>query len=88
VPPRDDRGGILVAGSTLPWLRRTPGPSPFPLAATNLAEGRVIKPFELSFPVQFAYYVVYPESKTVMPKVRVLSVGSRRKPMQQALQSL
>jgi hypothetical protein len=31
----------------------------------------VIKPFELSFPVEFAYYVVYPDSKTVMPKVGV-----------------
>lgn len=41
------------------------------LAAMDLAEGRVVKPFELSFPVEFAYYVVYPESKAVMPKVGV-----------------
>jgi hypothetical protein len=32
----------------------------------------VVKPFELSFPVEFAYYIVYPESKTLTPKVDVL----------------
>jgi LysR family glycine cleavage system transcriptional activator len=41
------------------------------IAAADLAEGRVVKPFELSFPVEFAYYIVYPESKTLTPKVDV-----------------
>jgi LysR family glycine cleavage system transcriptional activator len=41
------------------------------LAAMDLAEGRLIKPFELSLAVAFAYSVVYPDSKTVMPKVGV-----------------
>jgi LysR family glycine cleavage system transcriptional activator len=41
------------------------------LAAVDLAQGRIFKPFELSLPVEFAYYVVYPESKTVMPKVDI-----------------
>ena len=39
------------------------------IAAADLAEGRVVKPFELTSPLEFAYYVVYPESKTLMPKV-------------------
>jgi LysR family transcriptional regulator, glycine cleavage system transcriptional activator len=41
------------------------------IAAADLAEGRVVKPFELSSPVDFAYYIVYPESKTLMPKVEL-----------------
>ena len=41
------------------------------IAAADLAEGRVVKPFELTLPLEFAYYIVYPESKTLMPKVDV-----------------
>lgn len=41
------------------------------IAAADLAEGRVIKPFELTLPLEFAYYIVYPESKTLMPKVEL-----------------
>jgi LysR family glycine cleavage system transcriptional activator len=41
------------------------------IAAADLAEGRVIKPFELTRPLEFAYYIVCPESKTLMPKVDV-----------------
>jgi LysR family glycine cleavage system transcriptional activator len=39
------------------------------IAAADLAEGRVVRPFELGFPVDFAYYLVYPESKRDLPKV-------------------
>jgi LysR family transcriptional regulator, glycine cleavage system transcriptional activator len=39
------------------------------IASVDLAEGRVLKPFELTLPLDFAYYIVYPESKTLMPKV-------------------
>jgi hypothetical protein len=31
----------------------------------------VVAPFELSLPLSLAYYVVYPESKTLTPKVGV-----------------
>jgi LysR family transcriptional regulator, glycine cleavage system transcriptional activator len=39
------------------------------IAAADLAEGRVVKPFELTLPLEFAYYIVTPESKGLMPKV-------------------
>lgn len=39
------------------------------IAAADLAEGRVVKPFEVTLPLEFAYYIVYPESKTLIPKV-------------------
>ncbi|MCI0429175.1 MAG: transcriptional regulator GcvA [Rhodospirillales bacterium] len=42
------------------------------IAAADLAEGRVVKPFELTLPLAFGYYIVYPESKTLMPKVDLL----------------
>jgi len=41
------------------------------IATVDLAERRVVKPFELTLPLEFAYYIVYPESKTLMPKVDV-----------------
>ncbi len=41
------------------------------IAAADLAEGRVVKPFELNYPVEFAYYIVYPETKSLVPKVEV-----------------
>jgi LysR family glycine cleavage system transcriptional activator len=39
------------------------------IAAADLSAGRVVRPFELSFPVDFAYYLVYPETKQSLPKV-------------------
>ena len=39
------------------------------IAAADLAAGRVVKPFELTLPLEPAYFIVYPESKKVMPKV-------------------
>ena len=39
------------------------------LAAADLAAGRLLRPFELSVPVDFAYYVVAPKAKLNLPKV-------------------
>ena len=41
------------------------------LAAADLAEGRLVKPFEGSLPVDFAYYIVCPDSKLKLRKVSV-----------------
>ncbi len=41
------------------------------LAADDLAAGRLVRPFELSVSVDFAYYVVYPPDKIDVPKVRL-----------------
>ena len=39
------------------------------LAAADLAAGRLIKPFDLSMPAEYAYYVVCPEATAERPKV-------------------
>jgi LysR family glycine cleavage system transcriptional activator len=39
------------------------------LAAVDLAEGRLVRPFEAVLPVDFAYYTVCPESRAELPKV-------------------
>jgi LysR family transcriptional regulator, glycine cleavage system transcriptional activator len=39
------------------------------LTAVDLAEGRLVKPFGTSVPVDFAYYVVCPEAKLALRKV-------------------
>ena len=39
------------------------------IAAADLAAGTVVKPFELSFPVGFAHYLVCPAGKAKLPKV-------------------
>lgn len=39
------------------------------LASNDLAEGRLVRPFEVSLPVEAAYYVVYPESYAGRKKV-------------------
>ena len=39
------------------------------LVADDLAAGRLIKPFDLSFPVSFAYYVVCPETSADQPRI-------------------
>jgi LysR family transcriptional regulator, glycine cleavage system transcriptional activator len=66
--PRFDQSSMVLEAAA---LGRGIALAKSTLAAMDLAEGRLIKPFELSFPVEFAYYVVYPDSKTVMPKVGV-----------------
>lgn len=41
------------------------------IAAADLAEGRVIMPFELTHPLEFAYFMVHPEGKARVPKVEL-----------------
>ncbi len=40
------------------------------LVADALAEGRLVRPFDVSLPVEFAYYVVCPEDLAESPKVK------------------
>jgi len=40
------------------------------LVADALAAGRLVRPFRLSLPAEFAYYFVYPERVAAHPKVR------------------
>jgi LysR family glycine cleavage system transcriptional activator len=42
------------------------------LVADDLAAGRLVRPFELSLPAGFAYYVVYPPRALKRPKVKAL----------------
>ncbi len=39
------------------------------LAAADLAAGRLVKPFDISMPAEYAYYVVCPEATAERPKV-------------------
>ncbi len=39
------------------------------LARDDLASGRLIRPFEVTLPVNFAYYLVYPEETADRPKI-------------------
>lgn len=39
------------------------------LAADDLAAGRLVRPFELSVPVDFGYHIVFPEEKAEIPKI-------------------
>ncbi len=39
------------------------------LAADDLSAGRLVQPFDLSFPVNFAYHVICPESSADRPRV-------------------
>jgi LysR family glycine cleavage system transcriptional activator len=41
------------------------------LADADVAAGRLVRPFDVTVPVNFAYYVVYPETKAALPKVRL-----------------
>jgi LysR family glycine cleavage system transcriptional activator len=40
------------------------------LVADDLAAGRLVRPFELSLPAGFAYYVVYPQRALQRPSVK------------------
>ena len=40
------------------------------LVADELASGRLVKPFDVSLPVEFAYYVVSPEATKGRPKIK------------------
>jgi LysR family glycine cleavage system transcriptional activator len=48
------------------------------LADADVAAGRLVRPFDVSVPVNFAYYVVYPETKAALPKVRLFHDWLRR----------
>jgi LysR family glycine cleavage system transcriptional activator len=48
------------------------------LADADVAAGRLVRPFDVSVPVNFAYYVVYPEAKAALPKVRLFHDWLRR----------
>ena len=64
--PRFDQSSLVleaaVLGQGIALAKST-------IASDDLAAGRVVKPFELTLPLEFAYYIVCPESKTLMPKV-------------------
>jgi LysR family glycine cleavage system transcriptional activator len=66
--PRFNQSGLVleaaVLGQGIALAKST-------IAAADLAAGRVVTPFGLTLPLDLAYYIVYPESKTLMPKVGV-----------------
>ncbi len=39
------------------------------LAADDLAAGRLVRPFAIALPVNFAYYLVYPKTNAEVPKI-------------------
>ncbi len=43
------------------------------LAAQDIQKGRLAKPFDLTLPVDFAYYLAYPQSKANLGKVKKFS---------------
>jgi len=43
------------------------------LAAGDLASGRLVKPFEVALPANFAYYIVYPPAAAEQPKVKAFA---------------
>jgi LysR family transcriptional regulator, glycine cleavage system transcriptional activator len=48
------------------------------LADADVAAGRLVRPFDVKVPVNFAYYVVYPEAKAALPKVQLFHDWLRR----------
>jgi LysR family glycine cleavage system transcriptional activator len=40
-----------------------------PLVNADLAAGRLVKPFELALPSEYAFYLVYPEASAAQPKI-------------------
>jgi len=47
------------------------------LADADLAGGRLVRPFGATMPVRFAYYVVHPRAKGLLPKVQVFKAWLR-----------
>ena len=41
------------------------------VASDEVAAGRLVRPFDITVPFNFAYYLVYPESAAEMPKIAV-----------------
>jgi len=59
------------------------------MVESELADGRLVKPFDFSLPANYAYYVVTPKSNVDKPKVRAFrnwvleeAVGEREKELQ------
>lgn len=50
---------------------------PIVLAADDLAAGRLVRPFELSVPVDFGYYIVCPKHRMKEPKVSAFAAWLR-----------
>ncbi|OZI42117.1 LysR family transcriptional regulator [Bordetella genomosp. 5] len=58
--------GLGVALAKRPWVSR------------DIAEGRLIEPFPaLTLPVQFAYYLVYPEERAADPRIQAFAAWVR-----------
>ncbi|MEQ9639221.1 MAG: transcriptional regulator GcvA [Alphaproteobacteria bacterium] len=54
-----------------------------PLVQADLAAGRLVKPFDLTLPSEYAFYLVYPETSATLPKIAaftewLLEVASER----------
>ena len=54
------------------------------LASADIAEGRLVKLFETTVPIDFAYYLLCPERKAALPKVALfrdwLTAAARAEP--------
>ena len=50
------------------------------LAADDLAAGRLVRLFEICVPVDFGYYIVYPEGKGEIPRSRPSRPGCMKRP--------
>ncbi len=57
------------------------------LAADDLAAGRLVRPFDLKQPIEFAYYIAFPPSKAVLPKVRNFVTWLKTTTQSEALES-
>jgi LysR family glycine cleavage system transcriptional activator len=66
--PRFNQSSLVLEAAT---LGRGVALAKATLAARDLAEGRLVKPFEVSVPVDFAYYLVCPDAKLRLRKVAV-----------------
>ena len=66
--PRFNQSSLVVEAAV---LGRGVAMAKAHLAAADLAEGRLVKPFKGAMPVDFAYYIVCPEAKLNLRKVSV-----------------
>jgi LysR family transcriptional regulator, glycine cleavage system transcriptional activator len=68
--PRFNQSSLVVEASV---LGRGLALAKASLAAADLAEGRLVKPFGTSVPVDFAYHLVCPEAKLALRKVALFA---------------
>lgn len=61
---------------------------PTVLTADDLAAGRLVRPFELSVPTDFGYYIVCPKEKMKEPKVAVFAAWLREEAAMMAAESV